>query len=140
MDSNQAQQFDPVPDERQIRLTIMRDMTKLYEHIGEVRSSWEELMAAEGGARGARLVSRLLHEVTVTLDDVYRRSVNGALHPLERAHWLPVLEFIRQELRKASATLSVLPGARLERAVQQLRRSMAGVESAPVTPAAPPSR
>jgi hypothetical protein len=133
MDSNQTPRQELTPSELQIRLTIMRKMTDLHARIGTALADWAALAAAEDGARGARFVRTLLHEVTMALDDAYRRRLINELHPLEQEHWVPALECIRQELRKASASLSMLPGARLEQAVETLRRSMLKVRIPDIT-------
>ncbi len=119
-----------LPQETHIRAQIHQRLSSLHVRLGDALANWEGLVAADEGARGARFVASMLHEVTLALDDAFRRQVRGGLHPLEAVHWIPALQVVRQDLRRAAASLNTLRGPRLERAVENLRRSLGEVQRA----------
>lgn len=119
-----------LPQETSIRAQIHQRLSSLHVRLGDALANWDGLIAADEGARGARFVAGMLHEVTLALDDAFRRQVRGGLHPLEAVHWIPALQVVRQDLRRAAASLNTLRGPRLERAVENLRRSLGEVQRA----------
>ena len=124
MNSEIEKQHSFTPEELPIRLEIMNRMSSLHARIGDALGQWAEMTTADEGAKSARFVEALLRETTGALDEAYGRRLSGSLHPLEQEHWVPALEALRQNLRKAAESLSTMPGVQLERAVEQLRRSM----------------
>jgi hypothetical protein len=110
--------------EAQLRLSILKRLGDRQNRISEALQSGAESFSTDQGARASRLLGHLLSDVTAALDDAYRRRLQGTLHPIEATHWLPALEAVRRDLRTAAATWSATRGARLEHAVNELRRSM----------------
>lgn len=122
---------DPEGAEQRIRLGIMKRMGDLHARLGHMLTDWITMVSSDEGARGARLVAAALNDVTAALDQAYRARLRGALHPLESQFWIPALETVRQDLRRAAASLNSMRGPRLERAVENLRRSMSAVQAPP---------
>jgi len=114
--------------EQRVRLDIMKRMGDLHARLGHMLTDWTSMVSSDEGARGARLVAAALNDVTAALDHAYRARLRGALHPLEAQFWIPALETVRQDLRRAAASLNSMRGPRLERAVENLRRSMSAVQ------------
>lgn len=112
-----------------IRREIMQRMEGLERRLGEMLRDWSSMVSADEGARCARLVAVTLNEVTGALDAAYRRRLAGVMHPLEMQYWIPALESVRQDLRRAATSLNAMRGPRLERAVRDLQRSLSAVES-----------
>jgi hypothetical protein len=117
------------PDEVKMGLIVMERMRSLHAQISAALSDWADMTAADDGAKASRLADTLLRDITSALDAAYRQQRFGTLHPLEQEHWIPALEAVRQVLQKAAHTLSATPGARLHRAVEQLRRSASTFDS-----------
>jgi hypothetical protein len=111
--------------ERELLRSIFLRTRLLHDEIALLRVSVANMHATADEAINTRAVGALHSRATAELDDCYRRLSDGTLHALEMTHWLPVIESIRGDLRRATNALMNTRGARLDAAVAKLRESIA---------------
>ena len=85
-------------------------------------------------ADAKRSLQELLNQVSTALEQAYRRRAMDTLPPEEIRFWLPPLESLRNQLRRAIASLPASWDQQLSQAVEQLRQSTVAVSEVRAAP------
>ena len=121
----EATGFRFVNDEKSGTVATRGERTRmLYDLVNEFLGLFSEADSPASRAENSRLIDALSHTVNANLSKCYGQMARGSLSNLDGTFWLPVLETIRNDLRRIAGARSTHDAKQLNRAVANFRRKM----------------